>query len=257
MREVLIAEILGKTKEYVLAHPETKLSLTQKRKLKHMQRELSKGVPLAYILSYKWFYKNKIFVNKDVLIPRPETESLVDLAITWAKQHKPKTIIDIGTGSGAIILSLKRNLKTKANFLASDISKKALLVAKRNAKGLKISFKQGNLSIPFSKVLNKNSKNILITANLPYLHPKQLAEKSIGQEPKLALLGGKQGTEKILKLLKELSKFKLKNSLILLEINCDQAKTITALINKLMPEAKITVHKDLALWDRIVEIQIK
>lgn len=257
MREVLIAEILGKTKEYVLAHPETKLSPAQKRKLKHMQRELSKGVPLAYVLSYKWFYNNKIFVNKSVLIPRPETETLVDLALTWAKQHKPKTIIDIGTGSGAIIVSLKRNLKTKAQFFASDISKKALAVAKRNAKDLKISFKQGNLSTPFSKLLKKNSDKVLITANLPYLHPKQLAEKSISKEPRLALLGGKKGTEKILKLLKELSKFKLKNSLILLEINYDQAKTITVLINKLMPEVKITVHKDLALWDRIVQIQIK
>jgi len=257
MHEVLIAEILGKTKEYVLAHPEIKLSPVQKRKLKHMQTLLSKGVPLAYVLSYKWFYKNKILVNKHVLIPRPETESLVDLAITWAKQHKPKTIIDIGTGSGAIIVSLKRNLKTKAQFLASDISKKALTVAKRNAKDLKISFKQGSLSVPFSKLLHKNSKNILITANLPYLYPKQLSEKSISKEPKLALLGGKKGTEKISKLLKELSKFKLKNSLILLEINYDQAKTITTLINKLMPKAKIRVHKDLALWDRIVEIQIK
>ncbi len=257
MRETLIAEILGKTKAYVLTHPETKLSPAQKKKLKHMQTQLSKGVPLAYVLSYKWFYNNKIFVNKNVLIPRPETESLVNLAISWAKQNKPKTIIDIGTGSGAIIVSLKRNLKTKAQFLASDISKKALLVAKRNASGLKISFKQGNLSAPFSKLLNKNSERVLITANLPYLYPKQLSEKSISKEPKLALLGGKKGTEKISALLKELSKFKLRNSLILLEINYNQVKTLSTIIKKLMPGTKITVHKDLASWDRIVEIKVK
>lgn len=257
MREILIAEILKKTKEYVLAHPETKLSPVQKRKLKHMQSQLSKGVPLAYVLAYKWFYNNKIFINKNVLIPRPETESLVILAISWAKQNKPKTIIDIGTGSGAIIVSLKRNIKTKARFLASDISKKALDVAKRNARGLKISFKQGNLSAPFSNLLKKDSNNILITANLPYLEPKQLSEKSISKEPKLALLGGKKGTEKISALIKELSKFKLRNSLILLEINYNQAKTLSAIIHKLMPEAKISVHKDLALWERVLEIKIK
>ncbi|MEK7651979.1 MAG: peptide chain release factor N(5)-glutamine methyltransferase [Patescibacteria group bacterium] len=257
MREILIAEVLKKSKEYVLTHPEIKLSPAQKKRLNKMETLIKKGLPLAYVLSYKWFYGHKICVNKNVLIPRPETETLVDLAISWAKQNKPKTIIDIGTGSGAIIVSLKRNIKTKAQFFGSDISKKTLLVAKQNAKGLNISFKQGNLSSPFTKLLKKNFENVLITANLPYLEPKQLLEKSILKEPRLALVGGKKGLEKIERLLKQLSKLNLKNSLILLEINYNQAKKLSSVIHKLMPKAKTTIHKDLALWDRIVEIKIK
>ncbi len=257
MQEILLSEILNKPKEYVLAHPETKLSPAQKRKLKQMQELLHKGVPLAHVLNYKWFFNNKISVNKNVLIPRPETEKLVELAISSAKQNKPQNIIDIGTGSGAIIISLKRALKTKAKFFASDISKKALLLAKTNAKGLKISFKQGSLSKPFSKYLKQHSNRVLITANLPYLKPKELLEKSIAFEPRLALLGGKKGSEKIERLLKELAKLNLKDSLIFLEVNYDQAKKLSETIKKLIPKAKTTIHKDLASWDRIVEIKIK
>ncbi|TSC65194.1 MAG: release factor glutamine methyltransferase [Candidatus Doudnabacteria bacterium Gr01-1014_77] len=257
MREILISEILNKSKEYILAHPEIKLSSYQKKKLSKMETLIKKGFPLAYVLSYKWFYGYKIQVNKNVLIPRPETETLVDLAISWSSLNKPKTIIDIGTGSGAIIVSLKRNIKTKTQFYASDISKKALAVAKQNAKGLNIHFKHGNLCSPFSKILKKNPDKVLITANLPYLYPKQLLEKSIQKEPRLALIGGKKGFEKIEQLLKQISKLKLTNSLILLEINYDQAKKLSSVIHKLIPQAKTTIHKDLSLWDRIVEIRIR
>jgi release factor glutamine methyltransferase len=257
--EILLAEILGKPKEFLIAHPEIQLTKKQYDKFEKMSKQLKSGWPLAYVLGYKWFYGNKFMVNKDVLIPRPETEQLIDLAFGIAKNNTITQIVDIGTGPGTIILTLRNGLKkSKVNFSASDISAKALAVAKKNAKALKTSgvrFHKGNLLTPFNKSL-LNKSGVLITANLPYLSKKQLAEPSIKREPKLALLGGKRSYDKIEQLLKQTSKLKLSNSWILLEINYDQAKVLAKIIKKYLPKADIKIHKDFSKFDRFVEIYI-
>lgn len=259
--ELILSELASKPREFLLSHPDFKITPKQEKEFKQRQQQLQKGLPLAYILGFKWFYNHKFKVNKDTLIPRPETEQLVDLATKTFLTLKPNGVIDIGTGSGAIIVSLSDYFKknTKAKWYASDISKSALKVAKLNAKRLlkknDISFKQGGLLKPHLNALKKHD-SLLILSNLPYLFPAQMKEPSIKHEPKGALLGGKKGYETIFKLLLEISELNPKKAVILLEINFDQGKTIKKEVLRLFPKSKVKIHKDLHKHDRIVEIEI-
>src|ERR1700722_11651496 len=244
--EIILAHIMGKNREFVIAHPDLKLSAKQKRAFELALKKLAKGLPLAYILGYRWFYGNKFAVSKNTLIPRPETEQIVELAITRAKRSQPEIIADIGTGTGAIIISLAKNIrsaKKPIKFFGTDISDKALKIAAQNAKAqkAKIQFKRGNLAQPILSLLN--NKNILITANLPYLSAKQLKEPTIKHEPRLALYGGKKAHQKIEGLIKQLAKINFARATILLEMNYDQGKTIKKLAEKYLEDFRtIQIH---------------
>ncbi len=255
--ELILSELTHKSREFLLSHPDFKITSKQEKEFEKKQRELKKGLPLAYVLGFKWFYTHKFEVNKDTLIPRPETELLVDLAIKSARKLKPQAIVDIGTGSGAIIVSLRNAVKNKSDYHASDISKGALKIAKRNAQSIlqrnDITFKQGSLLKPHLSTLQKYN-SLLVLSNLPYLAPSQMSEPSIKYEPKGALLGGKKGHELILKLLQEISTLKAKRITILLEFNYDQGKLIKEEALKLFPKSKVGVYKDLNGHDRIIEI---
>lgn len=253
-QEAVLADILGKPKEFVIAHPEIKLNKAQQARFNLASRKLKSGWPLAYVLGYKWFCGCRFEVNRSVLIPRPETEQLVDLAARMIKDKRVKMVIDIGTGSGAIIVSLA-NSKGPV-FYASDISARALAVAKKNARRIatdKIIFKKGSLLSPFKSIAGAN--NVLITANLPYISKKELKEPSIKFEPKLALYGGKKSHFKIEQLLKQLSELGLKKSYLILEINWDQEKILKQKIKKYLPNASIKVHKDFNNYSRFLELQ--
>jgi|SRR5579872_398764 len=262
--ELFLADLLNKPREFLMAHPEILknpeklLSPERRKKFILAKRRLRQGLPLAYILGYKWFYGEKFAVNKNTLIPRPETEILVEKALEIAAHTNPKTIIDIGTGSGAIIVSLRKNFSKNAKFYASDISKKALEIARKNAKiltpsllarGKAIKFLHGNLLTPFKKF--RGSEKILICANLPYLSKKELQESSIKHEPGLALYGGKKSTDKIELLLRQIKNLRLRQSTAILEIGFSQAHQIKNLAKKYLPAAKITIYKDLGGFNRI------
>lgn len=257
--EILVSEITKRTAEYLATHPETKITSKQRIKFQQAKRKLRNGIPLAYVLGYKWFYGYRFKVNKYTLIPRPETELLVDKAREIVRARKPKLICDIGTGSGAIIISLKKSpkLSGKPKFIAVDISKPALNTAKQNARILKasgIAFKKGSLLEPLK--LPSNASGLLILANLPYLSKKQLSEPSIKKEPKLALYGGRNPLSKIKELLKQAKDAKISNSTILLEINFNQASEVKKLAKKLWPASDIKIYEDLGKHDRLVEIAI-
>jgi release factor glutamine methyltransferase len=256
--ELILSELLDKPREFLLSNPDLKLTAKQVRDFNQRQKQLKKGLPLAYVLGFKWFYNHKLKVTKDTLIPRPETEQLVDLAARHYKKLKPDGVIDIGTGTGAIIISLRDLFpkKTKAHWYASDISKEALSIARKNSKlttKCDISFKHGDLLKPHLSSLKKH-KSLLILSNLPYLFPAQMKEPSIKHEPKGALLGGPKGYELIFKLLQEISKLQPKKAVILLEINFDQGEVIKKEAKRLFPKAKVKIYKDLNKHDRIVEI---
>jgi release factor glutamine methyltransferase len=259
--EILLSAILNKSREFLVVHPNAKLNSKQKQEFLEKQKLLKKGLPLAYVLGFKWFYESKFRVNPNVLIPRPETEELVDLAKKYAISNKSEYICDIGTGSGAIIISLRKSLrKNKAQFIAIDISEKALKIAKENAKiiskKLTIKFIKGNLLAPLKKRLAKK-ENVLIIANLPYLSKKEIVkEPSIRYEPRLALYGGRNDIDLIAKLIKQIVGLNLRNSKILLEINYNQSKKINAFVRKNLPNALTKTHKDLRGFDRIFEIKI-
>lgn len=269
--DLIISFIIKKPIEFMLTYPETKLTKIQQEKITKLIKRRLTEEPIAYILGYKEFYGFKFKVNKNTLVPRPETEMMVDEALSQINNKKKITIADIGTGSGCIIISLAKKLSSeypKSNFyfLGIDISKEALVVARQNAKLNKVSgkikFLQGDLLKPIiknSKTLNTGSK-IIITANLPYLTPKQVKDSpSIKKEPKLALVAGTNGLKyyrELFKQIKDLKKIKPNIDIITLcEIDPSQAKAIKELAKKELPETKTEIKKDLAGLNRLFIIK--
>jgi release factor glutamine methyltransferase len=269
-KELLIAHVIHKPREFVIAHPECKIGVYAYLKIKKLFRQNIKGIPLAYLTGHKAFYGLDFFVNKHVLIPRPETELLVELVLkkikTLKKSHNKIILADIGTGSGCIPISIAKNInKSKySNYIATDISNKALHVAKKNAKkhNTDITFLHGNLFEPLSKkseIIHYTSE-IILTANLPYITEKQFQdEPSIQHEPKQALVAQDHGLALYKELLEQLHIF-LKNNksniTLYFEIDPTQTDTLSSHIKKVFPNTKIKTYKDLCGRDRTIEIII-
>lgn len=275
--EILLSHVLKKPKEYLFSHGEKKLNKNQIIKFQYLISRRLKGESIAYIVHCKEFYGLNFYVNKNVLVPRPETEIIITnyklLITNYLKEKKLITTIDVGTGSGCIIVTLAKIFKktTQNKFIAIDISKKALLVAKKNAKKHKIEkkikfihgdllnpiLKNTSLAIPSSTFIEDRNSSLVIIANLPYLTPIQIKKSpSIQHEPKLALDAGFDGLKyykKLFSQIKTLSKT-LKNINILCEIDPLQTIKIKKIIKKNLPEADIQIKKDLAKKNRVVLI---
>jgi release factor glutamine methyltransferase len=262
--ELLLAYVLKKDRTYIITHHNDKVKLFKVIKTAYFCQKRTQNNPLAYLFKEKHFYNLNFFINKNVLIPRPESELFID----YFKKlnYNDSLTIDIGTGSGALLISLIKNLNLKSfnnyHFIATDISKKALKVAKKNAKKygiLKdIEFKNSNL---LSKINNKTVakyKYIYILANLPYLNSSELKEKSIKKEPKLALYSQNNGLNHYFKLFKEI-KTKLNNNkkiIIAIEINPGQKSALMREINNTFLQAKTNIIKDYNNNDRLMIIKI-
>lgn len=273
--ELLIAHELKKSREFVLAHPEYTIPAPKIKKLGLEIARRQRREPLAYILGHKEFYGLDFQVTPDTLIPRPETETLVELALGKIKETRDKgqgiCVADVGTGSGNIIISLAKQLEDGGtDFYGIDISPAALKVARRNARRLapekRIKFLQGNLLEPVlvqnSKLKIQNSR-ILILANLPYLSQEiySATEPDIKKfEPKSALYSGNHGLAHYEKLLRQIKKLKTSYSLLhvtcYLEISPEQKKSLAALVKKHLPAAGINFQKDLAGRWRFCLIEI-
>lgn len=208
---------------------------------------LPAGRPPQYIKGWVEFYKLKFKVNPYVLIPRPESELLVDKTIRFWKNH---VILDIGTGSGNIAIALTKNLPN-ATIIATDISEKALKVARQNAKlhQVKIKFIKSNL------LKNIKEKVDIIVANLPYIPTARIPylDSSVKDfEPHIALDGGFDGFELYRKLFKQMQKIKFK--LFIGEIDYTHGDLALQEAQKYFPDAQIEVKKDLSRKQRILKI---
>ncbi len=209
--ELLLAHVLKKPREFLYTYPEKKLTSAQYQNFKKLINKRAKYWPIAYLTGIKEFYGLDFIVNKDVLIPRPETEELVDLA-------KGKIIVDVGTGCGNIAIAIAKKLP-QSKVIATDISKKALDVARENAKKnkVKVEFYQGSMleALP-KKYYNKID---LIVSNPPYLPKNQANKKSLQHEPMVALTPpqGKKPNYWIDKLLKQAPKYLKPNGRIIYE----------------------------------------
>lgn len=266
--EILLSFVLKKTKEYLLAHPEKKLTEPQARNFNSLLRRRRRGEPIAYLRSQKEFFGLDFFVDKNVLIPRPETEILVEAAL---KNTQVAGIIDIGTGSGNIIVSIAKNIpvaiRNKINFYALDISKKALEVAKKNAKkqGIykSIKFIKSDLLDFFLKKKAVLRGKTVIIANLPYVSPIFFRKhrKGLEFEPKSALLSRNNGLQHYARLIKEVRKIIQITDCqepitVILEISPEQKRVISNIIKNILPKAKIDFQKDLAGKWRMANIYI-
>ena len=263
---VIIAHILQKDKTFVLSHPEFELGESQKEKILDLANKRSKSVPIAYLTGHKEFFGYDFLVDEKVLIPRPETEFLVEQAIEFIKiKSKSCSALDVGTGSGCIVISLIKSLSPSAAptlkplFYATDISEKALDVAKKNAEihGVqdKITFFDSDL---FSNP-RLPARFDLIIANLPYVPLKDESEKlkdeSISFEPQDAIFADENGAETIKKFIAQSKDRITKDGLILIELDPRNAEEIKKTAEHYFPAAKIETKKDLANHDRYLIIQ--
>ena len=208
---------------------------------------------MPYLLGAWEFFGRPFIVTPKVLIPRPETELLVELAIAFAKEKGTLSIVDVGTGSGIIAVSLAAELP-KTSVTAIDISMPALRIAKKNAQLLhqeRIKFAQSDLLTPFKGRFD------LICGNLPYIPSQTLEDLPVARwEPKLALNGGSSGLEMIEKLLVQAKKNLARGGMILLEIESSLGEKSQEAAEKLIPEAICQLHQDLAGKDRVLQIQL-
>ncbi len=222
-----------------------------KDKLEEGLRKLEKGLPVQYIVGEVDFFDNIIKVNKDVLIPRFETELLVEKTINYINKYfnKETSILDIGTGSGCIAITLSK--KTNSKVTAIDISDKALEVAKTNSKlnNTNINFIKSDI---FSNIKDKYD---IIISNPPYIrYDEEIMDIVKNNEPHLALYADNNGLYYYEKILKECSKYLNKNYLIAFEIGKDQANDIKKIANTHLKDINISVEKDYSNLDRFIFI---
>ncbi len=250
--EILLRHVLKIDRAKLFLELEKPLTTEEESKFKELIQRRLNGEPSAYITGHREFYGLDFYVNWNVLIPRPETEHLVEKAIGLARNNNLTTIADIGTGSGVIAVCLALNLPQVAVY-AVDISEKALDVAATNARKYhvahRIEFLQGDLLEPLPEICD------LIVANLPYVKPGEITGE-ITHEPETALNGGAGGLTQIKRLIQQI-KTKLKpGGYLLLEVGRGQSDRVRWFIRSLYPEAEIEVIKDLAGIERVVSARI-
>ncbi|MCL5435987.1 MAG: peptide chain release factor N(5)-glutamine methyltransferase [Patescibacteria group bacterium] len=250
--ELLLAHVLKKPKEFLFAHPEHKLAPPQYTSVLKLIRRRRKSEPIAYILGYKDFFGLRFFVDQRVLIPRPETEGLIELAlknILSTHTDKRLKILDLGTGSGCIIISFAKALQATSHKLpailhASDVSAPALLVAKKNSRrhGVKINFVKSDL---FDKLPGKFD---FIVANLPYVPADEYGKhkSNLRFEPRIAITDGTVNWKTYKKFLAQLSAHVAANAKIFLEIDPKSAPLLQRQCRRDFPAAVVQIIKDLA-----------
>ena len=251
---LLLQFTLNKTREYLIIYDNE--SISQNKEVLYFKYidKLIQGIPLQYITNTQEFMKMSFFVNDNVLIPQPDTEILVEETIKIAKNIKKPTILDLCTGSGAIAVSLKKYLQDSIVY-ASDISPKALEVAKRNAKNnnVEVNF--------FESDLFENLPNIkfdIIVSNPPYIKKDVIKtlDKEVQNEPKLALDGGIDGLDFYRKIINDGYHYLKYNSYLCLEIGYDQKEEVMEIIKNERKYINTYCLKDLYDNNRVIVTRV-
>ena len=227
--EILLSKILRQTREDILINLDQKINTKSILAYKEHLKRRSNNEPMAYILGEKEFWSKKFYVNKGTLIPRPETELLVD-KILKIYNEKKISILDIGTGSGCIIISILSSLKN-SNGIGIDISKNAILTAKRNALKYKVNKRVKFLNKSFKDIFSK--KFDLIVSNPPYIDTKDIKNLSDDikrYEPRIALDGGNDGLDLIRKIIYKSKNILKIKGMLALEIGNEQIKIVSKIL---------------------------
>lgn len=253
---MLLQATLKKSREYLMIYDKKEVeNIDRDRYIKNVKR-LILGEPLQYITGIQEFMKLNFLVTKDVLIPRPDTEILVEEVIRKAENISNPVILDLCTGSGAIAVSLAKYIKN-VHICAVDISSKALEIAKKNAElnGVKnnIEFIESNL---FDKI--KERKFDIIVSNPPYIETETIKtlSKDVQSEPKIALDGGKDGLDFYRKIADSGSKYLNRQGYICLEIGYNQKIAVRQILENKKRYVNINCIKDLCGNDRVITAQI-
>lgn len=251
-KKLALEQVLNLSKPEIILNKERKLTKKEYKSYQRVIKKLQKDIPIQYITNKAYFYGEEFFVNKNVLIPRPETETLVKDTLTLIDKHfkdKNLKVLDIGTGSGIIAITLNKENKN-LKITATDISKKALKVSKKNQKTHQTDIKFINTD------LYKNIKDEfdIIISNPPYINEnsKQVQKQVIKNEPHLALFGGKDGLDFYRNILKDIKTITKNKHIIAFEIGENQGKKIEKLIKKQFPKDKVIIKKDYNGFDRYI-----
>ena len=249
----LVAEAMSQSTAWVLAHPDARLAEQQAAWLDQAVRRCAAGEPLAYVLGWWEFYGRRFQVSPDVLIPRPETESLVDRVLEFLRSHpQVRDIADIGTGSGCVAVTLASEAPD-VRVLAVDISRPALEIARANARdhGVddRIRWVQSDLLTPFRATWD------VIVANLPYVPRLRLARLEVARhEPIVALDGGEDGLQTVRRLAVGLTGRLRPSGFAALEIDEGQGEILRDLLTAGLAPAEVRVEADLSGLERFVTV---
>jgi release factor glutamine methyltransferase len=255
--KLLLAHTLGSAVTDLFTHPERALTEDQHQTYERLVARRARHEPVAYLTGYRPFLDLDLAVDSRVLIPRQETEELVERALAVAKRWPKPRIADVGTGSGAIAVSLAAALP-QAQLYAIDRSTNALDVARENGRlhgvSERITFLVGNLLDPLDTVVE------LIVANLPYVSEGEYAALPPDirlYEPRQALVSGRDGLDAIRALLTTARPRQTDDGTILIEIGATQGQAVTALARRAFPGAAVQVIPDYAAHDRIVQVELQ
>ena len=228
--EILLSKLINKDKKYIILNPKKFLNFKKLKKFDDLIKRRAKGEPIAYLTNKKEFWNDEFFVNNDVLIPRPDTEIIIEQVLKIYSKKSKAQILDIGTGSGCILLSI---IKERPNFYGTgiDISKKSINVSKFNTKQLNLT---NRVKFFHSSIDNFIiGKYDLIVSNPPYielLNMKYLDKDIVNFEPKLALNGGCDGFSNIRKVINKASILIKRKGKFILEIGFNQRKKVKSLL---------------------------
>jgi release factor glutamine methyltransferase len=265
--QVLLAHILQKPRTWLLAHTGSAPDVNRAARLEKLVRRLEGGEPLPYVLGHWEFFGLDFDISPDVLIPRPETELLVERAVAWLQASAASAsntggamVADVGTGSGCIAVSLARNLPN-IHVLATDISPAALKIARKNAGRFHVTSQIDFLKcdiLPHRVRSHASARPFdLLCANLPYIPTARLHDLPIyTREPTLALDGGPDGLVPFRKLFDLVPEWMAAGGRILLEVESTRGAAVLSLAYDAFTAASFHLHQDLAGRDRLLEIQL-
>jgi release factor glutamine methyltransferase len=248
--------VLNRPRSWILAHPEANLTIEHRDRLERLAQDLTRGVPLPYLLGHWEFFGLDFLVTPDTLIPRPETETLVEYALDWLREHPNcRSAADVGTGTGCIAITLATKIPD-LRFVCHDISFPALKIAGQNARKHRVD---GRIEFVQTDLLSCTRTTFdLICANLPYIPTQKLLELEIyGREPSLALDGGLDGLDLIRNMLQESRPRLSDGGLLLLEIEAGQGAAVLSLAQNTFQDGQVHLQSDLAGRDRLLAIEMK
>jgi len=261
--QLLLSHVLHVERSTLYAYPERELTPAQEQHYQALIERRAQGEPVAYLTGHKEFYGLDFIVDRRVLIPRPETELLVETALLVCRQKiaagSAPIVADIGTGSGAIPIALAVNEPRLPYLYATDISSDALAVATLNCQRhhleQRVRLLQGDLIAPLPEPVD------VLTANLPYVGTNEIALLTpdvYDYETHLALFSGPDGLDLIERFLKDVARSNVlkAEAVVLLEIGFQQRERLSQVVQTLWPRARLDVYKDYAGWDRVLQVNM-
>jgi release factor glutamine methyltransferase len=253
--EVLLAHVLQQERAWLHAHPERPLTATQRRRFRDLISRRAAYEPVAYLTGEREFYGHAIRVSPAVLIPRPDTEILVELAVEWLRDHpQARRVIDLGTGSGAIAIAIAKAVPS-IRVTAIDLDARTVRVAEANVAEHRLV---SRVTVRRRNLLQGTPAADLIAANLPYLSAarRRTGGPELAYEPEAALDGGKDGLDLIRRAIEQAPAVIRPGGCLLFECDPLQARPIEQLARRTWPTVKVSVHKDLAGRERVVQLEV-